>query len=227
LQNQTPGIGDFVEFRGRPWLVEGIEDKGGDLSALKLSCISDDAQGEALEVACHVEISTQRLEDDMWSRVGRNGTDDAATFATYLRTLNWNTATAEDRHLFQALFRAGIRLDAYQLLSPAQGASAPMRRAVRARTNGSVCARQAVEAFRYPAQRTLTSLQSMQKRMRRPDDHCRRGYYGRSCGPLGPVGARPNDLVLRVVAVDAMLALAKQRDTRLDTQLERLKGRSA
>jgi hypothetical protein len=147
LQNQTPGIGDFVEFRGRPWLVEGIEGKGGVLSALKFSCISDDAQGEALEVAWHVEIGTQRLEDDMWSCIGRNGTDDAATFATYLRTLKWNTATAADRHLFQALFRAGIRLDAYQLLSSAQGASAPMRRAVRARTNGSVCARQAVEAF--------------------------------------------------------------------------------
>jgi hypothetical protein len=147
LQNQTPGIGDFVEFRGRPWLVEGIEDKGGGLSAVKRSCISDDAQGEALEVAWHVEIGTQRLEDDMWWRVGRNGTDHVATFATYLRTLKWNTAIAADRHLFQALFRAGIRLDAYQLLSSAQGPSAPMRRAVRARTNGSVRARQAVEAF--------------------------------------------------------------------------------
>ena len=45
------------------------------------------------------------------------------TFAAYLRTLKWSTATAADRDLFQAPFRAGIRLDAYQLL--------PLRKALR------------------------------------------------------------------------------------------------
>src|SRR5204862_7646227 len=123
LQNQAPEIGDFVEVRGRPWLVEGIDDKGGGLSALKLSCISDDAQGETLEVAWDAEVAARRLEDDFWSRLGRDGTDDAPTFAAYLRTLKWNTATAADRDLFQAPFRAGIRLDAYQLL--------PCRKALR------------------------------------------------------------------------------------------------
>ncbi len=40
-----------------------------------------------------------------------------------MRTLRWGTATAADRDLFQAPFRAGIRLDAYQLL--------PLRKALR------------------------------------------------------------------------------------------------
>jgi Helicase conserved C-terminal domain/SNF2-related domain len=120
---RSPQIGDFVEVRGRPWLVEGIDDKGEGLSALKLSCISDDAQGEALEVAWDAEIGTRRLEDDFWSRLGRDGTDDPAVFAAYLRTLKWNTATAADRELLQAPFRAGIRLEAYQLL--------PLRKALR------------------------------------------------------------------------------------------------
>jgi SNF2 family DNA or RNA helicase len=44
------------------------------------------------------------------------GSDDASVFSAYLRTLRWNTATAADRDLFQAPFRAGIHLDAYQLL---------------------------------------------------------------------------------------------------------------
>jgi len=123
LPGLPPQIGDFVEVRGRPWLVEGTDDKGEGLSALKLSCISDDAQGEALEVAWDAEIGARRLEDDFWSRLGRDGTDNAATFAAYLRTLKWNTATAADRDLFQAPFRAGIRLDAYQLL--------PLRKALR------------------------------------------------------------------------------------------------
>jgi hypothetical protein len=123
MLSQTPEIGDFVEVRGRPWLVEGIDDKGEGLSALKLSCISDDAQGEALEVAWEAETGAGRLEDDFWSRLGRDGTDNPAVFAAYFRTLRWHTATAADRELLQAPFRAGIRLEAYQLL--------PLRKALR------------------------------------------------------------------------------------------------
>jgi hypothetical protein len=119
----APGIGEFVEVRNRPWLVEAVEDRGSGLSVLKLSCISDDAQGDQLEVAWGAEIGARILSDDVWSRIAENGTDDAVTFAAYLRTLKWNTATAADRDLFQAPFRAGIRLDAYQLL--------PLRKALR------------------------------------------------------------------------------------------------
>lgn len=41
----SPSIGDFVEVRGRPWLVEGIEDKGhglsGELPPLEMMYISE------------------------------------------------------------------------------------------------------------------------------------------------------------------------------------------
>jgi hypothetical protein len=40
--------GDFVELRGRPWLVEAINDAQPDLTTVKLSCIADDAQGEQI-----------------------------------------------------------------------------------------------------------------------------------------------------------------------------------
>jgi hypothetical protein len=33
------------------------------------------------------EVGARRLEDDFWSRLGRDGTDDPAVFAAYLRTL--------------------------------------------------------------------------------------------------------------------------------------------
>src|SRR5690606_7864907 len=36
-------------------------------------------------------------------------------FAAYLHTLGWNCVTATDPNLFQAPFRAGIRIDAYQM----------------------------------------------------------------------------------------------------------------
>jgi hypothetical protein len=42
--------GDFVELRGRPWLVEELRGEANDLQTLCLSCISDDAQGERLEI---------------------------------------------------------------------------------------------------------------------------------------------------------------------------------
>jgi superfamily II DNA or RNA helicase len=119
----SPTIGDFVEVRSRPWLVEGVDDLGEGLTSLRLSCIADDAQGELLDVTWDSEIGARLLSDDAWSTIAADGTDDIATFAAYLRTLKWNTATAADRDLFQAPFRAGIRLDAYQLL--------PLRKALR------------------------------------------------------------------------------------------------
>ncbi len=116
-------IGDFVELRGRPWLVEGVDERAGGLRVLALSCIADDAQGESLSVVWDAEIGARKLDDDPWAQIARDGTDDPQVFAAFLRTLKWKTATAADRDLFQAPFRAGIRLDAYQLL--------PLRKALR------------------------------------------------------------------------------------------------
>ena len=63
-----------------------------------------------------------------WARTtgsasGAAGPDSADVLAAYLRVIRWNSATAAERDLFQAPFRAGIRLDAYQLL--------PLRKALR------------------------------------------------------------------------------------------------
>jgi ERCC4-related helicase len=118
-----PEVGDFVELRGRRWLVEAADPKGSDLAAVRLSCISDDAQGEALEVLWDAEIGAQSLDDDSWRQVGRGVPDTAQVLAAHIRAIRWNTATAADRDLLQAPFRAGIRLDSYQLL--------PLRKALR------------------------------------------------------------------------------------------------
>ena len=104
-------------------MVEGEQHLGAELSALRLACIDDDAQGETTDVVWHAELDAVELGDEGWSALAQAGTDDPPVFAAYLRTLEWNTATASDRDLFQAPFRAGIRLDAYQLL--------PLRKALR------------------------------------------------------------------------------------------------
>lgn len=115
--------GTFVELRGRPWLIEDVSQDGGDMTSLKLSCIADDAQGEQVEVIWDAEISPTILGEDNWQRVGAGGPDTADVFAAHLRVVRWNSSTAAERDLFQAPFRAGIRLDTYQLL--------PLRKALR------------------------------------------------------------------------------------------------
>jgi ERCC4-related helicase len=115
--------GDFVEARGRPWLVEAVDDSEPALTTVKLSCIADDAQGEQIEVLWDAEVGASVLAEDTWANVGRGAADSPEVLAAHLRAVRWRTATAADRDLLQAPFRAGIRLDAYQLL--------PLRKALR------------------------------------------------------------------------------------------------
>jgi SNF2 family DNA or RNA helicase len=73
--------------------------------------------------SAEVVFNARVLEDDAWSRVGRGAPDSPEVLAAYVKAIRWRSATAADRDLLQAPFRAGIRLDAYQLL--------PLRKALR------------------------------------------------------------------------------------------------
>src|SRR5271170_6623368 len=122
-RGETIQQGSFVELRGRPWLVEALRGDENDLQTLNLSCISDDAQGERLEILWDAEIGAVVLDEDGWRNVGAGLPDKAEVLAAHLRAIRWRTATSADQDLLQAPFRAGIRLDAYQLL--------PLRKALR------------------------------------------------------------------------------------------------
>lgn len=102
-------IGSFVEVRSRPWLVEALSEENG-LSTARLSCIADDAQGEQLEILVGAELDARRLPGDDWESVGARGLDPQDALGAYLRVVRWNSATAAERDLLQAPFRAGIRL---------------------------------------------------------------------------------------------------------------------
>ena len=116
-----PRPGDFVRVRSRRWLVEdGAAIKG--LNTVSLACVDDDAQGETVSVSWDAELDATILADEGGANVSRLE-HDPSVFAAYLRTLRRNTATAADRNLFQAPFRAGIQQDNYQLL--------PLRKALR------------------------------------------------------------------------------------------------
>ncbi len=121
----SPEPGRIALVRQRRYLVENVTapPSPAEATLVDLSCLDDDAQGEPLSVLWEHELDARVLEDDGWSSVAEKGFDDPALFAAYLRTLSWNCVTATDPNLFQAPFRAGIRIDAYQL--------DPLRKALR------------------------------------------------------------------------------------------------
>jgi hypothetical protein len=120
----TPKAGDFVDVRTRRWLVENVIGEGS-LARTKLACIDDDAQGERLEVLWRDEVDASVIADGHQSVFENLGTDDPEVFSAYLRSVRWNTATAADRKLLQAPFRAGIHRDPYQLVPLAKALSLP------------------------------------------------------------------------------------------------------
>ena len=121
----SPEPGQIALVRQRRYLVENVTPPPSPTEAtlVDLSCLDDDAQGEPLSVLWEHELDGRVLKDAGWSAVADKGFDDPALFAAYLRTLSWNCVTATDPNLFQAPFRAGIRIDAYQL--------DPLRKALR------------------------------------------------------------------------------------------------
>lgn len=112
-----PAPGQIARVRQRLYLVEGIvpAPRPQDSTLVRLSCVDDDAQGQQLEVLWEKEIDSEVLSGEAWDAIAKRGFDEQRIFAAYLHTLRWNCVTSTDPRLFQSPFRAGIRLDAYQL----------------------------------------------------------------------------------------------------------------
>ena len=111
----TPG--QIARVRQRTYLVEEIvkPKRIADSTLVRLSCVDDDNQGQPLEVLWEKELDPEILTGEAWEEVASKGFDDSRLFSAYLNTLKWNCVTSTDPKLFQSPFRAGIRLDAYQL----------------------------------------------------------------------------------------------------------------
>ena len=125
VSTRPPRVGELVLVRSRRWLIdEVIEAKSpGQTCITRLSCADDDAQGQTLEVLWDYELDRLILEEEAWADLAAKGFDQPRQFAAFLHTLRWNCVTATDPNLFQAPFRAGIKIDAYQM--------EPLRKALR------------------------------------------------------------------------------------------------
>ena len=125
LPHRTPEVGELVQLRSRRWLVNEVRHptSGNGSPVVALACADDDNQGQSLEVYWDYELDRRIIEDEGWERLGSEGFDPPKQFAAFLHTLRWNCVTATDPNLFQAPFRAGIKIDAYQM--------EPLRKALR------------------------------------------------------------------------------------------------
>ncbi len=130
-----PSPGQIVRVRSRQYLVEDVSpgapaqpallgrpaQPAGD-SRVRMSCLDDDAQGEELEVLWEREVDAE-LRTASWQAALHKGFDDPKLFSAWLHTLRWNCVTSTRPDLFQAPWRAGIEVKAYQL--------EPLRKALR------------------------------------------------------------------------------------------------
>ena len=123
LPERAPKPGELVQVRSRRWLVEEVSQNGGQCPLVHLACADDDAQGQVLEVLWNYELDRRILSDEGWDDLASRGFDDTRFFSAFLHTLRWGSVTATDPNLFQAPFRAGIKIDAYQM--------EPLRKALR------------------------------------------------------------------------------------------------
>jgi hypothetical protein len=125
LPERLPERGELVLVRSRRWLVEDVipGSAAGQSALVQLACADDDAQGQSLDVFWDAEPDRQILEEEGWRDLASRGFDPPRQFAAFLHTLRWNCITATDPSLFQAPFRAGIKIDAYQM--------EPLRKALR------------------------------------------------------------------------------------------------
>jgi hypothetical protein len=123
----APRAGDIVTCRHRQWLVEQVIPPPADNHAtrVRLVCLDDDNQGDPLEVLWELELGARVIQPEVHGLGEVARIDPPRSFAAYLHALKWNQVTATDSKLFQAPFRAGIKLMNHQLTPLRKALSLP------------------------------------------------------------------------------------------------------
>jgi SNF2 family DNA or RNA helicase len=110
-QSELPRTGQVVQARQRTWLVTNT----GPHTRVALSCLDEDAAGEAIEVLWDLEPGARPVPETLDLTHDLARLDDPEMFGAYLSALRWHCVTSTDKRLLQAPFRAGIDLKPYQL----------------------------------------------------------------------------------------------------------------
>jgi hypothetical protein len=136
----VPDKGGIVTVRGASWAVVDVReqgvlhrpaDAGGDdlTHVVDLQSLEEDRFGEELTVVWELEVGqTVAPQQGLPEEIDADGFDDPNTLAAFVDAVRWGAVTSADENAYQAPFRSGANVEAYQL--------EPLRRALRsARTN--------------------------------------------------------------------------------------------
>ena len=126
LPDRPPQVGELVQVRSRRWLVEEVIEVGDTPAKRRGSSLPAPTtmhKDRRSPSSGTTKSTGGLLEDEGWADLAAKGFDSPRWFAAFYNTMRWNCSTATDPNLFQAPFRAGITIDAYQM--------EPLRKALR------------------------------------------------------------------------------------------------
>lgn len=137
---EFPEPGRVVEVRGATWAVADVKDQGlprspadegtaGAQHVVTLQSLEEDRLGEELTVVWELELGHTVVPDQgLPETLTAETFDDPNTLGAFVDAVRWGAVTSADESAFQAPFRSGANVEAYQL--------EPLRRALSApRTN--------------------------------------------------------------------------------------------
>ena len=135
-----PEQGQIVNVRGATWAVADVrqqglprspadENKAGLTHIVRLQSLEEDRLGQDLAVVWELEVGhTIAPDQGLPETISADGFDNPNTLAAFVDAVRWGAVTSADDRSFQAPFRSGANVEAYQL--------EPLRRALQsARTN--------------------------------------------------------------------------------------------
>jgi len=139
-QPLAPEPGQIVNVRGSTWAVADVRRQGLPRSpadegtaqlthVVSLQSLEEDRLGEELAVVWELEVGqTVAPDQGLPDAITADGFDDPNTLAAYVDAVRWGAVTSADADSYQAPFRSGANVEAYQL--------EPLRRALQSsRTN--------------------------------------------------------------------------------------------
>lgn len=136
----VPEPGQVVNVRGSTWAVADVRQQGlprspadegsaGLTHVVDLQSLEEDRLGDELSVVWELEVGhTVAPDQGLPERITAESFDDPNTLAAFVDAVRWGAVTSADTNAYQAPFRSGADIKAYQL--------EPLRRALQtARTN--------------------------------------------------------------------------------------------
>jgi hypothetical protein len=116
--NWPPKQGQIVRVRQRQYFVEDVvaPTKKGEQTLVRLVGLDDDDAGRRLEVLWELELDAQVVVPEKHGLGDVKALDRPRLFSAYFHSAAWGCTTATDARLFQAPFRAGIKITKHQLV---------------------------------------------------------------------------------------------------------------